>query len=156
MADPVTTVGLQPIVTVLYEAVRARLPLEGAVGGVRVVAGPDTSQRFAPRVVTLAATWDEDLEPVSTERVERGARPRVTETTTIACSAMAGGTGRDFASWREAVGELLTGIDQALRDIAADDRQTRRGYTRWIDWKEDDGANGAVVADFVVQVVTVS
>lgn len=159
MADdvPVSVAAVvPPIVTDLFTAVRALMPAEDAEDGVRVVVGPDTGKKFSTRSVTLAATWDERLDPVSVERVERGARPRVLETTTVACSVMVGGSERKFEEWRTSAGDQLALIDQALRVMAADDRQTRRGYTRWIDWNDDDGGNGAVLVDFVVEITTIS
>lgn len=157
MADPLTPpVSVPPIVAALFDAVRAVMPPETQEAGVRVVVGPDTGKKFAARAVTLAATWDEQLDPVSVERTERGRRPRVTETTTIACSAMAGGSGRTFTEWRAAAGEVLALVDTALRALAADNTRTARGYTRWIDWADEDGANGAVIVDFVIDITTVS
>lgn len=151
------TVAVPGVVSDLYDAVRAALPAEDTPGtGVRVVMGPDTAQRFADRVVTLAATWDEDLDPVSVERAPTGAaRRRFIETTSIACSAMTGGSGRDFDAWREGTGELLAGIDAALAAMETESRMPRRGYTRWIDWNDENGANKAVIADFVIEIVEI-
>lgn len=158
MADPLTTPAVQvpPIVQSLYGALRAITPAEGEEDGVRVTVGPDTAKKFAARVVTLAASWDERLDPVSVERTERGRRPLVLETTTITCSASVGGSGHDFATWRAQAGELLAVVDQAARALAADDTQTARGYTRWIDWADEDGANSAVIVDFVLTFTTIS
>lgn len=154
MTSVVPTPG---IVQDLHDAVRAALPDQDTPGtGVRVILGPLTSPRFTDRIVTIAATWDEDLDPVSAERTPIGAaRRRFTETTTIACSAMTGGTGRDFDAWRAGTGELLAGVDAALAAMASATRMPRRGYTRWIDWNDDNGANKAVIADFVIEIVEI-
>lgn len=155
------TVVVPPVVTALYEAVRAQLPPEGDDVGVRVTVGPDTSKKFARRAVALAATWDEDLDPVSVERVERGARPLVVETITVSCSAMAGGSrasDRDFPEWRDEVGELLAGIDRALRAdvMTSAAARSRRGFTRWVSWYDKSGGGTAMVADFVIEITTLS
>lgn len=153
-APPV--VPVPPIVQDLYGTVRGLAPLEEEQAGVRVTVGPDTAKKYAARVITLAASWDERLDPVSVERTERGRRPLVIETTTITCSVQAGGSGHDFTTWRATAGELLALIDSALRAMATADTQTARGYTRWIDWADENGANTSVVVDFVLIFTTVS
>lgn len=154
---PLVTAVVPPAVTALYGAVRSAFPDEEVPDiGVRITVGPDTNKRFAPRSITVAATWDQDLDPVSTERVERGARPRIVETSTVACSILRGGSGRDFTTWRDEAGDMLATYDVALRHLADAVTRARRGYTRWIDWHEGNGQNGAVVVDFVVELTTIT
>lgn len=113
MTLPVSDTAL--VVHALRDLIRAALPLPDAPSGVAVFSGPAPERAFTPRAVTVGAAFQDDQDAVSVERVERGARPTVTETITVAGSVYVGGGDVLPDDYRATAGSILAAIEDALR-----------------------------------------
>ena len=139
-------------VDALRDHIRAWLPAD-----VLVYDGPDPSRAYAPQAVTVAAAFEDDQDAVSEERVERGARPSVTTTLTVACSVYAGGGDVDINIHRDAAGRILTAINDGLladRTLGGAVHLARMGSASWLQGRDEKGA-GAMIG-FTIQLVSMS
>ena len=151
--------AVPPAVVALHEAWRTALPQPDADDGVQVYLGREDNRPWSPRVLTVAVSFDEDIEAFSVERTEQGARPNVTEEITVACSAYVGGEDVDVPAWREQMGRILDVVDEVLRadpGLRNKVARARRGYTRWLDWIDEGEQAVGVILDFVVIVTVLS
>lgn len=149
-----------PAIVALHDAWRRALPVPPATDGVEVDLGIDRNRPWAPRKLTVACSFDEDIEAFTVDRTERGARPSVTEQIAVACSAYIGEAGApDYAAWRAIGGDILAVVDGAmLNDATFTDAvaRARRTFTRWIDWSDAEAGSAAVYLDFIVEMTVFS
>lgn len=158
MTSPVDTVA--PAVIELEAALTRALPAPPAEDAVRVFVGVDINREWVPRALVVAASFDEDISAISVDRRPSGARPHFIETVSVACSLYVGDAGKPkFETWRTTAGEILGVLDTALRKDAALKAvvpRARRGFTRWIDWLDEDGGRIGVICDFVVELMAIT
>jgi hypothetical protein len=149
-----------PAVVALHDAWRRALPDPTAANGVEVYLGIDTNRPWAPRRLTVACSFDEDIEAFSVTRTETGARPNITEQIDVACSAYIGAAGPpDYEAWRTVGGDMLAAIDNAMLTDAtflALVARSRRTFTRWIDWSDSETGAAAVYLDLIVSITVFS
>lgn len=151
--EPIATAS--PVVAAILSAVEAAMV--GGLADVVVLDGVDPLQSYAARSVTVAGTWDPDLESfsvdetVSTEIVERGAARRVVETTSVECIAYSGSGSRDFAEHRASVAAVMAAVGAALRAVSVIDGVSaglRVSSQQWV--QGADGQGTFVMAMFTV------
>lgn len=139
-----------PAVDALRDAIRAALPLPSIANGVAVFDGPAPERAYAARAVTVAAAFQDDQDAVLVERVERGARPNVTETLTVACSVYAGGGNADEAAlvaYRQEAASIMTAIDTALRGdrtLGGVVDMARVGTAQWLQGRDTAGTGVSI------------
>lgn len=149
-------------VDALRDKIRALLPLPDEAGdGVQVYDGPAPEKAYAPRWVSVAAAFETNeggiQDAVTVERAESGARPSVTETFTVACSAYAGGGGVALEDNREAAGGLLAAIDVGLRadrNLSGAVDLARLGTASWGQLRDIKGS--AAIVNFTVELMVLS
>lgn len=153
MITPIATAS--PVVAAVKAAITAAMT--GALADVVVLDGVDPLQSYALRSVTIAGTWDPDLETfrldetAATATEETGLGRRTVETTTVECIAYAGTGSRDFAEHRSNVALVLAAVGAALRGITAIDGSSARvqvSSQQWIQGADDKGS--FVMAMFTV------
>lgn len=145
MTLPVSDTAL--VVDALRDLIRAALPLPDAAGGVQVYDGPAPERAYAPRAVTVAAAFQDDQDAVAVERVERGARPTVTETLTVAGSVYAGGGDVDMDRFRSEAGAILAAIEAAIqadRTLGGRVSMMRLASAQWLQGRDTKGAGVAI------------
>lgn len=149
------------VVDALRDKIRALLPVLTATAGAQVYDGPAPEKAYAARWVSVASAFETNeggvQDAVSVERSESGARPTVTETFTVACSAYSGGGGLVFEAHRETVGQLLTAIDNGLRadrSLSGAVSLARIGSASWGQLR--DTAGSAAIANFTVNLTVLS
>ena len=151
--EPIATAS--PVVAAIMAAISAAMV--GDLAGVVVLDGVDPQQSYAARSVTVAGTWDPDLESfvadetVSTETEERGAGRRVVETTTVECIAYSGSGSRDFAEHRANVAAVMAAVGAGLRSVISVDGASARLRVSSQQWVQGaDGQGTFVMAMFTV------
>lgn len=152
----------------LHAAVRAELPEPPTGGaddgvGVAVDIGPDDERTARPRVLTIAAAFNSELDPLAVVRAETGAGPSYADTITVVCSLLVQASEqhpeRDFPEFRQQASAMLAGLGSALqapalRQVAA---RARLLAARWYD--AYDGVGGgpaAVVVDAQIELTVLS
>lgn len=156
MTTPIATAD--PVVAAVKTAITAAMA--GDLAAVVVLDGVDPLQAYAARSVTIAGTWDPDLdtfssdETVSTSTEETGLGRRTVETTTVECIAYSGSGSRDFAEHRSNVAAVLAAVGAAVRGVALVDGSSARlqvSSQRWIQGADAQGT--FVMAMFAVVAV---
>lgn len=144
-------------VDALRDKIRALLPTPPAADAVLVFDGPDPARALAPRAVTVGEPFQEDQEAVTEERVERGARPSVTTTWTVAGSVYVGGGQVSMETHRDAASAILTAIDNGLRadrTLGGAVSLARLGSASWLQGRDDKGAGVAI--GYTVELIRLS
>lgn len=151
--EPIATAS--PVVAAINAAITSSM--SGDLAAVVVLDGVDPQQSYAPRSVTIAGTWDPDLESftaaetVSTSSEEFGAGRRVVETTTVECIAYSGSGSRDFGEHRDNVAAVMAAVGVALRSVIAVDGVSARLNVSSQQWIQGaDGQGTFVMAMFTV------
>jgi hypothetical protein len=151
--EPIATAS--PVVAAINTAVTAAMV--GDLADVVVLDGVDPQQSYAPWSVTIAGTWDPDLESfsvdetVTTSTEERGAGRRVVETTTVECIAYSGSGSRDFNTHRTNVSAVMAAVGVALQSVIAVDGASARLRVSSQQWLQGvDGQGAFVMAMFTV------
>jgi hypothetical protein len=141
-------------VDALRDKIRALLPEPPAADGVLVYDGPDPSRALAGRAVTVAEPFEDDQDAISEERVERGARPSVTTTWTVAGSVYVGGGLTDADTYRDQAASILTAIDNGLRadrTLGGAVSAARLASSSWTQGRDTKGAGVAI--GFTVELI---
>lgn len=133
----------------------------GDLADVAVLAGINDQQDYESRQVTIAGTWDSEIESftsnqtVTVLREQLGGGRRVRETSSIACLAFSGDGDRDLPRHRAAVEEVLTALHAALRAVAQlEDGTPASAQITDQQWAEViDEQGGGVMCLFTVTVV---
>lgn len=135
--------------------------MSGDLDDVVVLDGINDQQAYAAQSVTIAGTWDPEIESftsnqtVTVLREQLGGGRRVREASAIACIAFSGGGGRDLADHRAAVEQILTALHAALRGISELEGGTpasaRITDQQWAEVLDEQG--GGVMCLFTVAVV---
>lgn len=144
-------------VDALRDKIRALLPEPPAADAVLVFDGPDPARALAQRAVTVGEPFQEDQEAVTEERVERGARPSVTTTWTVAGSVYVGGGQVSMEVHRDAASSILTAIDAGLRadrTLGGAVSLARLGSASWLQGRDDKGAGVAI--GYTVELIRLS
>ncbi|TKJ24362.1 hypothetical protein [Blastococcus sp. CCUG 61487] len=133
----------------------------GDLDDVVVLAGINDQQEYQSRQVTIAGTWDPEIESLTSNhtvtvlREQLGAGRRVRETSAIACLAFSGDGDRDLQRHRAAVEQVITALHAALRAVAQLEDGTpataRIDEQQWAEVIDEQG--GGVMCLFTVIVV---
>lgn len=140
-----------PTVTAVGTAIAGALT--GPLADWTVLDGIDPAQAYLPKSLTIGGTWDPEVEQftsqgtVTVETVERGAGRSLTEVTSIACLAYAGGGDEGFDVHRADLNAMLTAVRQGLRALAFIDGHNVMVSLSSQDWAQvlDASGSGAMV-----------
>lgn len=99
----------------VFARVAARQPLgDEWFGQLEVYDGPAPESGYAQQWLAVGMPWETDQQPVTVDRTELGAGPRVRLDYAVACVAYAGGGDPGFAQYRDQLAVLIAAVDDEL------------------------------------------